>query len=133
MSGQDGVVHRIVYIEDNPSNVAFMHDLLEDFEGVALTTAPTAEIGIEVVRMQQPDLVIMDINLPGMSGIEARRRLLDWPSTKDIPVVALSAAAMVGEAKRIEEAGFTRYLTKPVQVDKLIEVLEQLLLGPVRD
>jgi PAS domain S-box-containing protein len=129
MGSQGAVVYRIVYVEDNPSNVAFMEDLLEDFDGAVLTTAPSAEIGIEIVRVQQPDLVIMDINLPGMSGIEARRRLLEWPTTKDIPVIALSAAAMVGEAKRIQAAGFQRYLTKPVQVDELIEVLEQFLPG----
>ena len=69
----------------------------------------------------------MDINLPGMSGIEALSHLQQWPETRDIPVVALSAAAMVGEARRIERAGFRNYLTKPVRVGQLTEVLERLL------
>lgn len=117
----------IVYVEDNPSNVAFMRDLLGETEGVRLTVAPNAEAGIELIREQLPALVLMDINLPGMSGIEALRHLQERPETRDIPVVALSAAAMVGEAKQIKDAGFKRYLTKPVRVDELLDVLDELL------
>jgi CheY-like chemotaxis protein len=123
-----GQQYLVVYIEDNPSNIAFMNDLISDFESVELLTAPTAEIGIELVRARQPNVVIMDINLPGMSGFEATRRLQEWPETRDIPVVALSAAAMVRDKARVEEAGFYRYLTKPVKVDELAGVLEELLL-----
>jgi CheY-like chemotaxis protein len=72
-------------------------------------------------------VVIMDINLPGMSGFEATRLLHEWPETRHIPVIALSAAAMVRDADRIERAGFYRYLTKPVKVDALAEILEELL------
>lgn len=70
----------------------------------------------------------MDIHLPGMSGFEATQRLREWPETRDIPIVALSAAAMVRDKMRIEGAGLYRYLTKPVQVDELSGVLEALLL-----
>jgi PAS domain S-box-containing protein len=125
----------VVYIEDNPSSIAFMEDLLSDFGRIELLTAPTAEIGIELVRARAPDLVIMDINLPGMSGIEATRRLREWPETQRIPVIALSAAAMIRDAGRIQEAGFYRHLTKPVMVDDLARVLTELLLpaaSPVR-
>ncbi len=117
----------LVYIEDNPSNIAFMMDLLADFDGVELVTAPTAEIGVEIVRARKPQAVIMDINLPGMSGFEATRLLRTWPETKAIPIIALSAAAMVRDGGRVREAGFHRYLTKPVQVDELTRVLEELL------
>ena len=127
--GSDGARHRIVYVEDNPSNVAFMEALLTNFESVELIVAPNAEIGIELVRAHQPRIVIMDINLPGMSGFEALRRLRDWPETRDIPVIALSAAAMDRDVKRAEEAGFARYLTKPVRVDELMTTLEGLLTG----
>jgi signal transduction histidine kinase len=119
----------IIYIEDNPSNVAFMTDLLGDYERVDLLTAPTAEIGIELVRARKPHVVIMDINLPGISGFDAIKRLREWPETKSIPVIALSAAAMVREASRIKDAGFYRYLTKPVKVDELAAVLEELLVA----
>ena len=104
-----------------------MTDLLADYEHVELATAPTAEIGLELVRSRHPDAVIMDINLPGMSGFEATRRLKEWPETRAIPVIALSAAAMVRDASRVAEAGFYRYLTKPVKVDELDKVLGELV------
>jgi len=93
---------------------------------VELVTVPTAEVGIEVVRDTQPHVVIMDINLPGMSGYEATKKLREWPETKHIPVIALSAAAMVGDRSRVADAGFYRYLTKPVRVSELMETLEAL-------
>jgi PAS domain S-box-containing protein len=117
----------IVYIEDNPSNIAFMQGLVGELEHVRLVCAPTAEVGIEIVRAHRPDVVIMDINLPGMSGYDATRKLLEWPETKDIPIVALSAAAMVDDRKRAAQAGFYRYLTKPVRVAELMQTLEELL------
>ena len=127
LTGGDGPCYLIAYIEDNPSNIAFMQDLLADFERVELVTAPTAEIGIELVRARRPDVVIMDINLPGMSGFEATRKLASWPETRNIPVLALSAAAMIRDAAHVAGAGFHRYLTKPVKVDELTAVLEELL------
>src|SRR4029078_3361577 len=117
----------VVYVEDNPSNIAFMEDLLGDFERVELLVAPTAEIGIQLGRARPPNVVIMDITLPGMNGIEATRRLHEWPETQHIPVIALSAAAMMRDAKRVQEAGFPRFRTKPVQVEELARTLEELL------
>jgi PAS domain S-box-containing protein len=122
----------VVYVEDNPSNIAFMQDLLADFEAVELLTAPTAEIGIEIVRERQPHAVIMDINLPGISGIEATRKLQQWPETRAIPVIALTAAAMLSDSQRVAGAGFYRFLTKPVSVDELTAVLEELLVPRAR-
>jgi CheY-like chemotaxis protein len=124
--------HKIIYIEDNPSNIAFMEDLLGELSSVELVTAPTAEMGIELVRAHQPDAVIMDINLPGMSGFDAVARLREWPETKSIPVIGLSAAALLKDTKRAAEAGFYRYLTKPVKVAELTSVLEELLVGAGR-
>jgi signal transduction histidine kinase/ActR/RegA family two-component response regulator len=122
-----GDEHRlVVYVEDNPANVTFMRDLLGEFEALELMTAPTAEMGIELARGRRPDVVIMDINLPGISGFEALRVLREDPSTKDIPVIALTAAAGERERQRGLQAGFYRYLTKPVKVDELIGALEAL-------
>jgi CheY-like chemotaxis protein len=122
--------YTVVYVEDNPSNIAFMRDLVEDLPSVKLLTAPTAELGLDLIRAHMPQVVIMDINLPGMSGFEAVRRLRDWPETKNIPVIGLSAAALVRDTSRATDAGFYRYLTKPVKVDELVTALEQLLEEP---
>jgi PAS domain S-box-containing protein len=119
--------HVVVYIEDNPSNIAFMRELVDDLASIELLTAPTAEIGLELVRSRRPAAVLMDINLPGMSGFEATRRLAEWPETRAIPVVALTAAASLASRGMAAEAGFYRYLTKPVKVDELTSVLEELL------
>jgi CheY-like chemotaxis protein len=120
----------VVYIEDHPANIAFMTELLADIARIELLTAPNAELGVELVRDRRPRAVILDINLPGMSGIDALRLLRSWPETRDIPVIALSAAAMDHDVRRAQSEGFYRYLTKPVRVDELIAVLEDLLLGP---
>jgi len=122
--------HKVVYIEDNPSNIAFMRDLVEDLPSVELLTAPTAEIGLELVRSHRPEVVIMDINLPGMSGFDAVQRLREWPETRSIPVIGLSAAALLKDTTRARDAGFYRYLTKPVKVAELTRTLEELLIPP---
>jgi CheY-like chemotaxis protein len=70
----------------------------------------------------------MDIHLPGMNGLEATKRLQSWPETRDIPVISLSAAAMVRDAEKVQDAGFYRYLTKPVKVEELTNTLEEILL-----
>jgi PAS domain S-box-containing protein len=127
LTGAEGARYTVVYIEDNPSNIAFMKEVMEELDRVELLTVPTAEVGIELVRARRPNVVIMDINLPGMSGYEATRKLREWPETKDIPVIALTAAAMIGDRRRFEDAGFYRYLTKPVRVAQLIEALETVL------
>jgi PAS domain S-box-containing protein len=117
----------IVYVEDNPANVTFMRDLLGSFEGIELVTAPSAELGVELALSRQPDAIIMDINLPGMSGLDALHALRQHPKTKDIPVIALTAAASERDRQRGEQAGFYRYLTKPVNVAELEAALEALL------
>ena len=118
---------KVVYVEDNPSNIAFMRELLEDLATVELLVAPTAEIGLDLIRAHLPAVVIMDINLPGISGFDAVRLLKDSPETRAIPVIALSAAALAKDTTRARDAGFHRYLTKPVKIDELTAVLEELL------
>jgi PAS domain S-box-containing protein len=125
-----GARHKVVYIEDNPSNIAFMRDLVEDLPSVELLTAPTAEIGLELIRSHTPRVVIMDINLPGMSGFDAVQRLREWPETRSIPVIGLSAAALLKDTTRAKDVGFYRYLTKPVKVAELTRTLEELLVKP---
>jgi PAS domain S-box-containing protein len=122
----------IVYIEDNPSNVAFMREVVTELEDIELVCVPTAEVGIEIVRERRPDVVIMDINLPGMNGYEATRKLQGWPETRDIPVIALSAAAMTSDRAKAAAAGFRRYLTKPIAVGELLDTLEAILAARAR-
>jgi PAS domain S-box-containing protein len=120
----------VLYIEDNPANVAFMRDLLSDLDAIDLLTAPTAEMGVELAIARTPDVIIMDINLPGMSGVEALLHLRATPATTRIPVIALTAAASERDRLRGMQAGFYKYLTKPVKLDELIEALESLLVAP---
>jgi CheY-like chemotaxis protein len=117
----------VLYVEDNPANVTFMKDLLSSFDSLDLLTAPTAEMGIELARSRHPEVIIMDINLPGMSGSDALRLLRSGADTSAIPVIALTAAASDRDKKRGLQAGFYRYLTKPVKVDELLAALETLL------
>jgi PAS domain S-box-containing protein len=120
----------ILYVEDNPANVTFMMDLVSTFENIDLLTAPTAEIGVELACERHPEVIIMDINLPGMSGLDALRALRAAPETKEIPVIALTAAASERDRQRGTKAGFYRYLTKPVKVDEFVTALEELLVAP---
>jgi CheY-like chemotaxis protein len=124
-----GRKRKVIYVEDNPSNIAFMREVMDDLTSIELLTAPTAEIGLELVRAHLPALVILDINLPGMSGFDAVAQLKVWPETRDIPVIALSAAALARDTARARDAGFARYLTKPIKIDELTAVLEELLPG----
>ena len=123
----------ILYVEDNAANVAFMRDLVENFEDTELLTTRTAEEAIELTRARRPQVVLMDINLPGMSGVDALRILRDSPDTAKIPIIALTAAATERDKQRGLEAGFYRYLTKPVDVDDLIRALDSLLAREHRD
>ncbi|MBN8616897.1 MAG: PAS domain S-box protein [Deltaproteobacteria bacterium] len=117
----------ILYVEDNPANVAFMEEVMADLPHVKLLTAPTGELGLELAIATRPHLIILDINLPGISGFEVLRGLRDHDRTRAIPVIALSASAMQRDIRRAEAAGFARYLTKPVKIDELLETLESLL------
>jgi CheY-like chemotaxis protein len=117
----------VLYVEDNPANVTFMQDLLSTLEGIDLIVAPTAEIGVELARARLPAAIIMDINLPGMSGIEALHALRASASTAEIPVIALTAAASERDRERGRQVGFYRYLTKPLRVDEFVDALQEAL------
>jgi CheY-like chemotaxis protein len=103
-----------------------MRDVVSTYEHVDLIAAPTGELGIELARAHLPQVIIMDVNLPGMSGFEALRVLKNTLETRDIPTIALSAAASERDQQKGIHAGFYRYLTKPVNVDQLVRVLEAI-------
>ncbi|MGC2855256.1 PAS domain S-box protein [Novispirillum sp. DQ9] len=120
---------RVLYVEDNPANLALMEEIIDDIGGHVLTSAHTAEIGIEMARAAPPDIILMDINLPGMDGFAALEVLRRDTRTSGIPVIALSADAMPATVRRGEQAGFAAYLTKPVRVDTLLAELGRAIDG----
>jgi PAS domain S-box-containing protein len=117
----------LLYVEDNPANLKLIEQLIARSPDIALLTARDGLEGVELARANQPDVILMDINLPGISGIEALKILREDPVTAHIPVVALSANAMLGDIEKALQAGFFRYLTKPIKVRELMETLEVAL------
>ena len=117
----------LLYVEDNPANMKLVEQLIARRPDLRLLTAVNGTLGIEVARTTQPTVILMDINLPGISGIEALKILREDPATAHIPVVALSANAMPRDIAMGLEAGFFRYLTKPIKVKELMDTLNAAL------
>ena len=105
----------ILVVEDNERNLKLVRDVLE-YAGYDVRVARTAEDGITLAVSEPPDLVLMDLQLPGIDGMEALRRLRESPRTADIPVVAVTAQAMKQDRERALEAGFNGYIEKPISV-----------------
>jgi PAS domain S-box-containing protein len=118
-------VRTLLYVEDNPANLELVEQLIARQSDIRMVSAVNGLQAIEVVRNARPDLILMDINLPGISGIEVMKILRDNPATAQIPIVALSANAMPRDIKNGLEAGFYRYLTKPIKVNEFMETLNQ--------
>jgi CheY-like chemotaxis protein len=119
----------ILYVEDNPENLRLMELIFERIEGVTLLSADNAELGLLIAEQRKPDMIIMDINLPGMNGFEALERLKSHTRTSAIPVVALSANATAQDIAKGAQSGFFRYLTKPVDVVQLLDTVREALDG----
>jgi len=123
-AGETGARKRVVlYVEDNPANLSLVQQLISRHPDLRLLTAGTGRLGVELARAELPDVVLMDINLPDISGIEALRQLLQDPATAHIPVVAVSANAMPYDIEHGLKAGFFRYLTKPIRIHEFNETL----------
>ena len=123
----DAQLRTLLYVEDNPANLMLVEDLIARRPDIRLLSARDGASGIEIARASQPDVILMDINLPGISGINALRILADDPATAHIPVVALSANAMPRDIEKGLEAGFFRYLTKPIKVNEFMDTLDVAL------
>src|SRR6202795_1167561 len=117
----------LLYVEDNPANLTLVEQLIARRSDIRLLTAVSGTLGIEIARASQPEVILMDINLPGISGIEALKILREDPATAHIPVVALSANAMQRDIKKGMEAGFFYYLTKPIKVNEFMDALDGAL------
>ena len=120
-------MHTLLYVEDNPANLMLVEDLIARRPDIRLLSARDGNRGIEIARAARPDVILMDINLPGISGITALRILAEDPATAHIPVVALSANAMPRDIEKGLEAGFFRYLTKPIKVNEFMDTLDVAL------
>jgi len=118
----------VLYVEDNPANLELVEQLIARRPDLRLLSAATGNIGVEFARAHQPAVILMDINLPGISGVEAMKILRADPSTAHIPVVALSANAQPRDIEKSLEAGFSNYLTKPIRVNEFMEALDTALL-----
>jgi CheY-like chemotaxis protein len=119
--------HTLLYVEDNPSNMKLVKQIIARHPDIVLLTAVDGYSGIEIARASQPDVILMDINMPGMNGYEALALLQSDPSTIHIPVIALTANAMPLDISRGLKAGFFRYITKPIMVNELMEALNVAL------
>ncbi|WP_347986551.1 PAS domain S-box protein [Methylomonas sp. AM2-LC] len=117
-------LHTLLYVEDNPANLMLVEDLITRRPDIHLLTAIDAKTGIALARNFLPDVILMDINLPGISGVNALKILLDDPITRHIPVVAISANAMPRDIEKGLDAGFFRYLTKPIRVNEFLDTLD---------
>lgn len=105
----------ILIVEDNEKNRKMLRDVLQ-FKGYRTIEAETGEDGVTLAMQHKPDLILMDFQLPGIDGIEAFRRIRNAFPTVHIPIVAVTASAMPEEAKKMKEAGFDGFLTKPIHV-----------------
>ncbi|NCN71613.1 MAG: response regulator, partial [Betaproteobacteria bacterium] len=122
-------IRTLLYVEDNEANMALVEQLIARRPDMRLLGAPDAMRGIALARAHQPDVILMDINLPGISGMQALKILREDPATRHIPVLALSANAMPRDIEKGLAAGFYRYLTKPIRVNEFMAALDEGLMG----
>ncbi|MEQ1812911.1 MAG: PAS domain S-box protein [Candidatus Nitrotoga sp.] len=117
----------LLYVEDNPANLMLVEQIIQGIPHISMLSARDGNLGVTLARAHLPDVILMDINLPGISGIQALKILREDPSTAHIPVIALSANAMLRDIEKGLEAGFFRYLTKPIKVNEFMNALDDAL------
>ncbi len=122
-----GGVMSILYVEDNPVNIELMENILKTWSDIEIISTHTGELGLEIAKAKRPDLVILDINLPGINGITLLKQFKASPTIKAIPIIALSAVAGQKDVERGLEAGFQAYLAKPINVMQTTEAIKNAL------
>jgi CheY-like chemotaxis protein len=123
---------RILVVEDNPLNLKLVRDVLQ-IAGYDVVEARSGEEGLSAAQQAPPDLVLMDLQLPGIDGTETMRRLRNGILSEDIPVVAVTAFAMAEDRERVALAGFDGHIAKPISVRALPGLIEEYLAGEVSD
>jgi len=127
-SDQEGALGKtILYIEDNPANLKLVSHVLAKRDHTHLITAHEPQLGIELAKANKPDLILLDINMPGMSGYEVLEVFKKVSEVSQVPVVAITANAMSHDIRRGKRAGFDDYLTKPLDVENFLNVVERYL------
>ncbi|MCK6450892.1 MAG: ATP-binding protein [Alphaproteobacteria bacterium] len=119
--------YALLYVEDNPANLHLMEHLVATLPGVTMLSAPTPQLGLDLAAAHRPDVIVLDLSLPEMSGFELLERLKSMSETRDIPVLALTAAAFPRDVEKGLAAGFFRYLTKPIDVAKFFAAVDDAL------
>jgi len=119
--------HTVLYIEDNPSNLQLMEMIFERLDNVRMISTHTAELGLEMAEREHPDLILMDINLPGMNGVEALKKIQTTQTIHKTPVIAVSANAMKNDIENALKIGFIAYIAKPFQVDEILTTVSSIL------
>jgi two-component system cell cycle response regulator DivK len=122
--------HKVLVVEDNERNLKLVRDVLQ-YAGYQVLSASTGEEGVELAKSASPDVILMDLQLPGIDGMEALRRIRGTPATANVPVVAVTAFAMRDDRDRAIDAGFDGYVEKPLSVRDLPHQVRQFL-GPRR-
>lgn len=123
----NGQVHTLLYVVDNPANLMLVEDLVSRRPDARFLSARDGIQGVEIAHNAVPDVILMDINLPGISGLKALNILAHDSATAHIPVIALSANAIPRDIEKGLKAGFFRYLTKPIKVNEFMETLDMTL------
>jgi CheY-like chemotaxis protein len=121
----------ILVVEDNDKNRKLVRDVLT-VKGYRLLEAETGEDGLRLAGQQRPDLVLMDIQLPGIDGLETLRRLRGDPATETVPVIAVTASAMTQDRQKILAAGFDAYQSKPISVRPFLDLVREVLDRPAQ-
>jgi PAS domain S-box-containing protein len=125
LAGSAAALRTVLYVEDNPANMALVEQLIARRADMQLLKANNATQGLALATTHLPQLILMDINLPGMDGLQARKLLLDNAATRHIPVLAISANAMPQEIEKALAGGFFAYLTKPIRMDEFMAALDK--------
>ena len=121
------LIHTVLYLEDNPANLKLMQHILTRRRDIRLVTSEEPEEALELARLERPDLILLDINLPGMDGYAVLSLLRQWRETRATPVIGVSANAMVQDILQAKAAGFDGYITKPLDIESLMDAIDRAL------